>query len=82
MEKSIDLGRDVLKWIALATMTIDHMGAILLPEFEVLRIIGRLSFPLFAYLLVLGHKSTGNVRAYFARLFLFAFISQIPFYLA
>jgi len=82
MEKSIDLGRDILKWIAVVTMTLDHIGAILLPELNILRIIGRLSFPLFSYLLILGLESTRNARNYFARLFLFAFISQIPFYLA
>jgi len=63
-------------------MTIDHIGAILYPEFTLLRIIGRLSFPLFSYLLVLGVESTRNVRNYFIRLFLFALISQIPFSLA
>jgi hypothetical protein len=63
-------------------MTIDHIGAILYPELTLLRIIGRLSFPLFSYLLVLGVESTRNVRNYFIRLFLFALISQIPFSLA
>jgi hypothetical protein len=82
MDKSIDLGREVLKWIAVITMTIDHIGAILLTEFNVLRIIGRLSFPLFSYMLVLGLESTRSVRNYFVRLFLFAFISQVPFYRA
>ncbi len=63
-------------------MTLDHTGAILLPNVNILRVIGRLSFPLFSYLLVLGLESTRNLRNYFARLLLFAFISQIPFYLA
>jgi len=77
-----DLGREILKWIAIITMTIDHIGAILFPEFEVLRLIGRLSFPLFAYLLILGMENTRNIRNYFTRLFIFALISQLPFYLA
>jgi hypothetical protein len=63
-------------------MTIDHIGAVLYPEFTLLRIIGRLAFPIFSYLLVLGVESTRNVRNYFIRLFLFALISQIPFSLA
>jgi len=63
-------------------MTVDHVGAILYPEFEVLRVIGRLSFPLFAYLLMLGMETTRNIRNYFIRLFVFAFISQVPFFLA
>lgn len=77
-----DYGRELLKWIAIITMTVDHVGAVLFPEFEVLRWIGRLSFPLFAYLLVLGMESTRNVRKYFTRLFIFALISQVPFFLA
>jgi hypothetical protein len=48
----------------------------------VLRVIGRLAFPLFAYLLVLGVENTRSVRNYFMRLLIFAFISQVPFYLA
>jgi hypothetical protein len=63
-------------------MTVDHVGAVLYPEFEVLRFIGRFSFPLFAYLLVLGAENTGNVRNYFLRLFSFALLSHVPFFLA
>ena len=80
--QGFDLGREILKWIAIITMTIDHVGAVLFPEFEVLRLIGRLSFPLFAYLLILGMENTRNIRNYFTRLFIFALISQVPFYLA
>lgn len=77
-----DYGRELLKWIAIITMTVDHVGAVLYPEVDVLRWIGRLSFPLFAYLLMLGLENTRNVRNYFVRLFTFALISQVPFFLA
>lgn len=77
-----DSGRELLKWIAIATMTVDHVGAVLFPDFEVLRFIGRFSFPLFAYLLVLGIESTHNIRNYLFRLFVFALVSQVPFFLA
>jgi hypothetical protein len=63
-------------------MAIDHIGAVLYPDLTVLRMIGRLAFPLFAYLLILGMGSTRNVRNYFIRLFSFSFISQVPFILA
>ena len=82
MHRSYDLGRELLKWLAIVTMTLDHVGAVLYPEYPLFRYIGRLSFPLFAYLLILGLENTRNVRNYFLRLFLFAWISQIPFYLA
>jgi len=77
-----DFGRELLKWIAIITMTVDHVSAVLYPEFDVLRWIGRLSFPLFAYLLILGMENTRNVNNYFIRLFIFALISQVPFFLA
>jgi len=80
--RGFDSGRELLKWIAIITMTVDHVGAILYPEFTVLRFIGRLSFPLFAYLLILGLENTRNIRNYFIRLFIFALISQVPFFLA
>jgi len=80
--KSYDLGRELLKWIAIITMTVDHVGLILFPEYTVLRIIGRIAFPLFAYLLVLGMRSTRNLRGYFNRLLFFALISQVPYALA
>jgi hypothetical protein len=80
--QGFDSGRELLKWIAIITMTVDHVGVMLYPEFEVLRFIGRLSFPLFAYLLMLGMETTRNIRNYFIRLFVFALISQVPFFLA
>ena len=80
--QGFDSGRKLLKWIAIITMTVDHVGVILYPEFTVLRFIGRFSFPLFAYLLILGIENTRNIRYYFTRLFIFALISQVPFFLA
>ena len=77
-----DYGRELLKWIAIITMTVDHVGAVIYPDYTFLRWIGRLSFPLFAYLLVLGIRNTSNIKKYFIRLFIFALISQIPFFLA
>jgi hypothetical protein len=62
-------------------MTVDHVGLLFFPEHQIFRIVGRISFPLFAYLLVLGMESTRNVRAYFMRLLVFAFLSQVPFML-
>lgn len=61
-------------------MLIDHIGTFLYP-FNVLRIVGRLAFPLFAYQLVIGYRNTNNKALYLRRLIVFAFISQLPFYL-
>ena len=63
-------------------MVSDHVSKILYPDLLLLQIIGRLSFPLFAYLVVLGVESTKKPRKYMATLLSFAVIAQFPYYLA
>ena len=46
---------------------------------DIFRIIGRISFPIFAFLLVEGFKHTSNKLKYFLRLILFSIITQ-PIY--
>lgn len=75
-----DKALDALKWIAIITMTIDHVGYMFLPDIAELRIIGRIAFPLFAYLIAQGMRNTRAKAAYTKRLFIFALIAQIPFY--
>ncbi len=72
----------VLKLIAVATMLVDHIGAVLFPEVMVLRYIGRIAFPIYVFLLVEGFVYTKNLRLYEARLLIFALLSEIPFDLA
>lgn len=72
----------MLKIVACVLMLIDHMGAAIFPEAIILRFIGRLSFPIFAYLIAIGYSKTKSFSKYFYRLLIFAVISQIPFSLA
>lgn len=76
---SFDGGRELLKWLAVVTMTVDHVGVLFFPGVTAFRVVGRLAFPLFAYLLVLGMRSTGNLRGYFNRMLFFALVSQVPY---
>lgn len=69
----------VLKIIALVTMIIDHTGAVLFPQYFTLRLIGRIAFPIYIFLIAQGCRHTRSMEKYMLRLFVFALISEIPF---
>jgi len=71
-----------MQWIAMITMLIDHIGVVFFPDYIIFRLIGRIAFPLYAYLAVLGYQRTTNFRNYFIRLVILALIAQLPFQLA
>ena len=73
------LNTTALKLIAVISMTIDHTGCILFSEQLWMSYIGRLAFPIYAFLIVQGYIHTHDVKKYLIRLGLFALISEIPF---
>ncbi|MCD8151696.1 MAG: conjugal transfer protein TraX [Clostridiales bacterium] len=72
----------LLKMIAVSSMLIDHIGAVLSPYQMGFRYIGRIAFPIYVFLIVEGFYHTHDIRKYELRLLLFAAISEIPFDLA
>lgn len=83
--RSCGLSQEGLKAIACVTMLLDHIGAIFVPgyyTYYILRILGRIAFPIYCFLLVEGVYHTRSPRKYALRLSLGAVISEIPFDLA
>lgn len=81
-ERKFGISGFTLKWIAMVSMAIDHIGAVLFPQLIQLRMVGRLAFPIYCFLLVEGAVHTKDIRRYEGRLLLFAFLSEAPFDLA
>ncbi|MBQ8145811.1 MAG: hypothetical protein IJ039_03435 [Clostridia bacterium] len=72
------LNANTLKIIAAVTMLIDHMGMILFPHIMLFRIIGRLSFPIFAFMISEGARYTKNKLKYILTVGILGVICQIP----
>lgn len=71
-----------LKIIAMISMVFDHVGDMFFPNAMWLRMIGRLSMPVFSFCIAEGFTHTKDKKKYLCRLGVFALISEIPFDLA
>ena len=80
--------QEILKLIACIAMLIDHIGAAIVPTlsvsymvdlYYVCRIIGRIAFPIYAFLLCSGMRHTGNPAKYILRLAVGALLAELPF---
>lgn len=69
----------LLKIIALITMLCDHAGKMLFPQYRIMRVIGRIAFPIYAYCIAAGCVYTHDPFKYLKRIVLLALISQ-PIY--
>lgn len=70
-----------LKILAIICMLIDHIGFMFFPNLNILRAIGRLALPLFAFQIGIGFKNTKSKEKYIFRMIIFTLISQYPFWL-
>ncbi len=76
----VRLNSNALKLIALAAMTVDHIGARLFPGMLILRIIGRIAFPIFAYMIAEGCRHTSNRTRYLATIAVLGAAMQVFFW--
>ena len=75
------LSGNMLKLIAAASMLVDHIGLMFFPQLDLLRIIGRLAFPIYAFMIAQGCKYTRNKKTYFLQIFVLAVFCQIVNYI-
>ena len=80
MEKrKFDISSVGLHIIAMAFMLMDHMWATVFTNAQWLTQVGRLAYPIFAFMIVEGYTHTKNLKKYVLRLLCFAVITEIPF---
>ena len=60
-------------------MLIDHTAHVFFPAAIYVRCLGRIAFPIFAFMVAEGYLRTRSVEKYMIRMLLFAVISQIPY---
>ncbi len=76
------LSGNALKLIAAVAMTIDHAGLLLFPRIRLLRILGRIAFPIFAFMIAEGCRYTRSPRRYFLSITALAAVCQIVYFFA
>lgn len=85
LKPAFGLSGSALKVIAMISMVIDHVALYLMEHgtvlYETMRCVGRIAFPVFAFLIAEGFIHTKSRYRYFFTLLGFAVISEIPWYL-
>lgn len=78
-ERRFDLSSAALHIIAMVCMLLDHAWSTLFPSQAWMTCVGRIAFPIFAFMIVEGYFHTSNLKKYMLRILAFALISEIPF---
>ena len=71
---------NALKIIAAISMVLDHVGLMFFPDVVLFRILGRLAFPIFAFMIAEGCRYTRNRRRYWGGLTALAAVCQIVYF--
>ena len=79
MKEKFQINSLTLHILAMIFMLIDHMWATVVRGNMWMNFVGRIAFPIFAFMTVEGYYHTSNFKNYLKRLLVFALISEIPF---
>ena len=76
------LTNNQLKIIAMVSMLCDHIGLLFFPTVAIFRIIGRIAFPIFAYMIAEGCRYTKNRAKYLGMIGAMALVFQVVYFVA
>lgn len=83
MEEKKKFGFDIssftLHVLAMFFMLLDHMWATITPGRDWMTFLGRIAFPIFAFMVAEGYRRTKDFKKYALRMLIFALISEVPF---
>ena len=75
------LSSNILKIVACISMLLDHIGFIFFPQYIIFRILGRIAFPIFSFMIAEGCFYTKNKLKRLLVMSSFALIMQIGLYM-
>ena len=76
------LTNNQLKIIAMVSMAFDHIGLLFFPDADIFRILGRIAFPIFAYMIAEGCRYTKNRAKYLGLIAGMGILFQVVFFVA
>ncbi len=86
LENKNSINLNILKYIAVITMLIDHVALAFVDDskiiYVIMRMIGRTAAPIMFFAAVEGYHHTQNLKKYLTRLLIFALVSYLPFIFA
>lgn len=74
-----DISSAGLHILGMVIMLMDHAWVTIAPSHDWLTWVGRIAFPIFAFLTAEGYFRTKNFKGYVGRMVLFALLAEIPF---